>query len=160
MIRIGVAVEGREMKEFLEGMADRAVNLTPVFQGPIDRSVTEFFQKQFSTQGEHGGQRWAPLSPRTIKAKTGRGRGRAGPATILQDTRELWASLTKSGHPLGVRIIQPDHYERGTTVKKAFWAQVGANGAPVREIVPSTMPMAIVRGWEGMLERFITTGDT
>jgi hypothetical protein len=158
MIQIGVVVQDADFQAMMNSLSVATRDLTPVFRGPIDASVTDFFKRQFDSQGEHGGQRWKPLSPRTVRAKRKRGRGRAGPATILQDTRELWASFTKSGHPKGIRIIQPQRYERGSSLKKALYAQAGAGGAPAREIVPSAFPEPIVRSWAGMIEQYVTKG--
>jgi hypothetical protein len=158
MIQIGVVVETVDTEGILGAIAARTRDLSPVFRGPIDRSVTEFFGFQFGTSGFYGnGTFWAPLKPDTIRRKSRPGRGLAGPAAILQDTRELWASFLKSGGPGSVRFITPRTYQRGSSLEKAQWAQEGRGGVPPREIVPGQLPERVTRAWAGMIEAFVTS---
>lgn len=168
-INVGVVMEMTHVTRLLSQTEHAAKDLTPVFQGPIDASVTEFYKRQFETEGAHGGQKWENLSPLTVTLKGRNGRGRAGPETIGRDTNRLWASLTKSGGPMSLRHFGPKEYVRGTRVRHAQWFHEGYDSTsifgrtrkggtrkvPARPIVPETMPQPIIRAWEGMIVHHI-----
>lgn len=166
---VGVTVDLSAVESLLDSLKHAMTDLTPVFRGPIDASVTNFFRAQFDTEGKTGGTPWARLSPVTIAMKEGNGRGRAGADTVGRDTNRLWASLTKSGAPMGIRVITPKEYRRGTRVHYARWFhegytqrsifgrafRQGSLKVPPRPLVPESFPAPIVRAWEGMIARHV-----
>lgn len=159
---------------------DRATDLSPVLAGPINKSVDTLFTRQFDSEGQYGGTRWAPRAPVTQLLLRRPGHGRGG---IGRDTNRMWASLTKGGSgPEAIRVVTPTSLERGTTVPYARWfaagyvsktfVAVGADGQPVplyrrrpkripaRPLVPNPIPDVIVRVWQRLIETFIAGGKS
>ena len=147
----------------------RVRNWTPVLRGPVNRSVSRFFQRQFETEGAEGGTPWAPHRPLTVELRRRPGHGRGG---IGRDTNRLWASLVKVG-PESVLVVGPTEYERGTTVAYAAPFHAGVSpgrqrvfgraprmplGIPARTLVPDPFPQSYVDGWAVSLARYIETG--
>lgn len=169
---IGATVQMEEAATLIDKILAKTADIRPVLDGPVDRSVTAFFERQFKTEGAFGGDRWKPLAPLTIHMKSQRGRGRAGPSRVLQDTRSMYGSFTKRGSPMGVRVVQPLQLIRGSRDENAVRAQEGWKtnkifGRPrkmtkvvaPRMIVPRNMPAPVTRAWEGMIEAYITEGS-
>lgn len=167
---VEVKVDLKQAERRLDTVWGALLSLEPVFAGPIDKSVSQLFINQFTTEGEYGGDGiWKPLSPMTLALRKRRGHGRGG---IEQDTRRLWASLVKVG-PESYRVIGPHSYQRGTTLPYAIFQQRGfaskmifgrlrktATQVPARPIVPHVIPDELVRAWERMISNFIDTGKT
>jgi phage gpG-like protein len=153
---ISVSMDISEVLQQMGALNERATDLRPVFDGPIDESVSELYTQQFATEGQFGGARWAPLAARTLLARTRRGHGRGG---ILRDTSRLWASLVKRGAPEGIRSVSRDQYERGTSVAYAVFHQLGTRRMPARKIAPDPLPARVVVGWTDIISRYITDGD-
>src|SRR5690242_2150076 len=61
--------------------------------------VREYFERQFETQGQYGGQSWAPLTEATMRRRP----GFLGPELML--TGMLWASLTQEGAKYGYAVL-------------------------------------------------------
>lgn len=138
-------------------------DLTPIWDGPVDKLVIQFFRRQFLSEGQAGGTPWAPLRPATIALKREEGRQNMG---VERFSNRLWASLTKRTGPQVVRRITPDEYERGTSVRAAVFAQEGFEathmfGVPrkhprrvkPRPLVPEEMPQPFVKA----IERYIVS---
>lgn len=172
-------------REVLRGVRGAVKDLSPVFRGPIDRATTQALVQQFETKGVRlNGAPWQPLSPVTIALRTRvivrkgaartvnrAGRARAGFSTPLRDTNRMWASLTKSGAPEGLRVITPSSYERGTRVPYAAKHQRGftitqmfgrslkaPKRVPARPIVPTNLPLDLVQQYEGHLVDYVVEG--
>lgn len=166
--------------ETLGAVMHAAQDLTPVLEGPINKSVDTLFLRQFASEGSYGGTRWAPDAPVTVKLRGRRGHGRGG---VLRDTNVLWASLTKLGlGPNAVRLVTPHSLTRGTSVKYARYHQTGyvaktfvvidRHGNPVplyrktpkripaRPILPDPIPNALVNTWAKTISDFIVSGGT
>ena len=153
-----------KMKRLLKKTKD----MRPVFRGPINRSVTRFFTKQFATQGAHGRQVWAPNSPLTQKLKGRAGHGRAGVGQVGQDLRTLWASLTKSPAPQGVLDISAQEYRRGSLVAHARRFHSGYTArtifghnrkapavVPPRPLITDPVPGFLLREWQTDMAKFL-----
>ncbi len=172
-------------KAMLDGLAGAIKDVSPVFRGPIDAATTRAFEAQFATQGTRlNGAPWQPLSPTTIALRTRVvvtpgvarttnrvGQARAGFATILRNTNTLWSSFVKSGGPLGVRIITPSSYERGSRVPYAALQQTGftltqmfgrplatPRKVPARRIVPEHLPTDLVLEYETAMLQWLQAG--
>lgn len=168
----------------LAKMSAQASDLRPVFQGPIERSVTVMFIRQFETAGKFAGDPWPPLSPVTVmlrsralethkpgKGKAGpsylagvqskRGRARAGLYAPLRDTLRLWAAYTKAGGPESIRLFTPSSYERGVNVPYAIKHQKGdpKTRTPIRRVIPDPMPAKLTATWRAMLAHYVVTGQ-
>lgn len=134
--------------------ADRARDLSPLFKGKLDKHVTTVFRRQFESEGAFGGQKWPPLKASTRRQKARR--NLAG-MPILQASRELWASLTKSSSaPRAFLRVTKDSYERGTTVPYAIHHQRGrGKGLATRQVVPSPMPREVLRTWARLVGEYV-----
>jgi len=132
----------------LDRLSKRAAHLKPVLDGPIANAIHGFFEKRFATEGAYGGEKWAPLSGRTMAWRAEHNRS-AMP--ILQFTRELWGSLVKRSSPLGYRIADDDSLVRGTSVRHAEKHQLGTGRVPQRQIVPDEMPAAETQSWARLI---------
>ena len=150
---------------FFINMKRRLVDMTPLFEGPIDASVVQFFNRQFASSGRVGGQPWAALRPTTLKLKRQSGRENMG---ILRHSNRLWASLTKRAGPDVVRNVRSDRYERGTSDPKAIFAQEGMTQTTIfghqrqhprrvkpRVLVPDPLPTGLVNAWESLAAKYI-----
>ncbi len=152
-------------KGFFINLKRRLTDLSPLFDGPIDASVVQFFTRQFASSGKIGGYPWAPLRPATIALKRRRGRENMG---ILRDSNRLWASLTKRTGPQVVKNVTSDRYERGTSDPKALPHQTGFTQDTIfgrqrrfprtvkpRIIVPDPLPRHLVTAWEKLTVKHI-----
>jgi phage gpG-like protein len=81
-------------------------------------------QQQFDSEGARSGDKWEPLSPRTIKSRR-KGKGIGG-VKILQDTGRLKSSVT---HRTGGSIydLQPSMLTMGTNLVYAAIHQHGGD---------------------------------
>lgn len=171
-ITIGGRVDLGPVTKLLRSLKARSRDLRGVFW-KIDEQVTIFFETQFESYGVMGGHPWPELAPMTILAKMRRGRGRAGPDAIGRDTNKMWAAFTKAGGPNSVRVIEPQMYERGERglpyvepfsegwLSKNVYKHKRkvAKRIPARPIVPTTLPVSLTGGWEGMIANYIDGMD-
>jgi hypothetical protein len=154
--------------EGLAAVLRRAGNLTPLFAGPIDKSVTLMFERRFASEGAWGGIRWAGHQPLTIRLRARPGHGRGG---ILRDTSRLWASFVKGSGPDAVRRITPSEYERGSAVPYARFHQRGYSltrvfgirlrkprRVPARPVVPERVPREVLATWERLVKEYVERG--
>lgn len=157
-----------DVERMLRDAARDARDLRPVLDPHVSATISDFFRRQFATHGAAGGTPWAPLTPVTLAWKGRHHRGSMGP---LRFTNRLWASLVKRSAPEGVRIVQPQSLEQGTTVEAATFAQEGFTQTRVwgrlrerhlevepRELVPDELPRSLVKGWESLLVRHLEGG--
>ena len=155
-VGIGVEITGTEaLSHLLTDVEKRGGNLAPVFRGPVDRLVTQMELMQFSTGGRFGGRPWAPLRPATLAQKARI--HRAGMGT-LRRFNTLWASLVKSGGPMGVRAITATSYTRGTADAKAGFHQLGRGHNPVRQVIPDPLPLHVTNTIERLVRDYIEAG--
>jgi phage gpG-like protein len=136
----------------LQRIRSKAANLEPVLNGPIANAVHGFFEKRFATEGEYGGQKWAPLAEQTLRW---RAQNHRTGMPVLQFSRELWSSLVKRSSPLGYRIADKDSLLLGTSVQYAEKHQLGTAHMPAREIVPDVIPEADSQTWARMIVDYV-----
>lgn len=165
MADISIKIEGLDKALKLSArLGKHSKNLSPVFRGPIDKSVTQFFRRQWKSAGKAGGQAWARLRPATVRDKARRNLTGMG---ILRARGSLRASFV-GGAVNRIRIIKKDSYERGSTDPKAAFHQAGWTArqwggrefrrprrVPARKIVPDRMPSPLVKAWEKTILKFI-----
>lgn len=130
MIKLSFEVDGekqldRAMSRFGEGIHD----MRPAFK-LMAESFKKIEQKQFDSEGSHGGSRWAPLSS-TYAAWKG---ANFGGLPILQLTGLLRESLT-GGSPWYVERITKDSLVLGTSVEYAIFHQRGTMAMPPRPVI-------------------------
>lgn len=168
LIRPKVQILGEDAARLkVLSLAKRARNLSPLFRGAITTSIHRFFRKQFSTQGQEGGDPWDPLSLATERIKSNIGRSHG----VLQRSRRLWASLTKRNGPESINKVTAHSVEVGTIVPWAMFHQKGYTQTNVwnrarqaalkvrpRKLVPDEMPGKYVKGWERLIVRYMETG--
>ncbi len=180
MADVTIIVDADKALSLMAKMQAASSDLRPVFQGPIERSVTVMFKKQFETHGQFAGEPWPPLSPFTVmmrtrglvkhKPKAGaagpaydagvtskRGRARAGLYAQLRDTLRLWAAYVKPGGPESIRLFTKNSYERGVNVPYAAKHQKG-DGVPKRQVIPVPIPAKLTITWRAMIAHYIATG--
>lgn len=164
---LGTSVDLKAAEAMLLRLKHQTIDLRPVFHDVIDPSVSLFFEKQFATEGRHGGVKWAAHAKLTKKLRMRPGHGRGG---ILRDTNAMWSSFIKGSGPLAIRRIEKDVYERGSRDRKAGLHQTGwtsrvifgrarkkAVKVPARPVVPKILPPSLVSTWEGAILNHITT---
>lgn len=142
-----------QAQDWVTPLQKATANLAPVFRGPINRSVTGLFRRQFNTEGREGGHPWPQLKASTIAARAKRGRGRGG---ILQDVRRMWGAYVKEGRgPEAILVIEKMRYERGVSVPYARFHQSGTKRMPRRPVVPDTVPRKYLEGWARLVARHL-----
>lgn len=119
-----VSIKDKKMQSLLAKADKKSRNLTPVFNGPIRRSVAVAMERQFTSRGSFFGTPWEPLRPFTLTQRRKRGRGKQGDAP-LRDTDRLFRSITRVTDPEGVRVVGPTSLRWGTRVPYAYKHQVG-----------------------------------
>jgi hypothetical protein len=139
----------------VERFGARARDFTPVLRGRFRATVSDFFLRQFATEGGAGGARWASLSPVTLQRRQRAGHNLGG---VLWDTGRLRASLVKAPAPEGIEDITPFSYRRGTTVRYGVFLQTGSNRMPARPIIPEPLPATEQATWEQVLADWLTDG--
>ena len=168
MLKTSISVLGvKHIIALLQAKEAKAANLRPAWE-EVDDVVTEFFEKQFQTRGQHGGTKWAPLTTTTVMFKQKFGPAKGGATTILEDTQELMRSLTVRGASHSYRKAGADSYERGTTRKGAIMHQEGfkstsifgkprtrAVNVPARKLVPDQLPSPFLAEVEKILTKYI-----
>lgn len=103
------------------------------------------------------------------------GRARAGFATPERDTLRLWAAYTKSGGPGSLRVLTLNSYERGvlgsvvpyaaaqatgvSAEKATFFGRKLGKAVPARPVFPEQFPAPVIAAWEGMILRYLDTGE-
>ena len=169
--RISVSIGGDEaLDRLLAGITRRGQDLSPLFRGPIDKSVTMMFRAQFSSRGAYGGKTWDPLRPSTKRARIRTGGNRGGIEHPLWDTGAGKASLEKVG-PNSFRQITPNSYERGSTLARMALHQTGytvsqwggvrfrrPRRVPARPPVPDPIPAFVLGTWATMIEGYLAYG--
>jgi phage gpG-like protein len=172
-VKVDVAGAVARLREVM----NRTEDLSPVFAGPINKSVNDMFIRVFQSEGSaYGGKRWAPHAPVTKLLRKRRGHGRGG---VLRDTNRLWASLTKLGlGPDAVKLVGKQSLTRGTLVTYAEPHQTGYTSRtfvvvdkagnpvplyrktpvkiPARPFIPDPMPKQMIVAWEKMITDFVT----
>lgn len=148
-----------EMSREILGFAVRAEDPTPVFSA-IHQSFLDFETKQFDSQGQAGGQPWAPLKDSTVAAKAAAGLD----PRILHATLRLRDSLTSASSSDHIYQRQGNaYYHRlimGSDVDYGKYHQSRSprpSGLPRRP--PVSLPEDVKREWVKMLQRWIVYGD-
>ena len=168
MLKVNITILGtRHLLALLQAKEAKAANLRPAWE-EVDDLVSEFFEKQFATKGQHGGTKWAPLTATTVMFKQKFGPAKGGATAILEDTQELVRSLTVRGASHSYRKATADSYERGTTRKGAIMHQEGfksttifgrprtrAVNVPARKLVPDQLPSPFLAEVEKILTKYI-----
>jgi hypothetical protein len=178
---LGVVVHTDEVEKLFQKLMPLVEDMRPVFLGRIRPSIARHLLAQFETRGTHLGTPWPALSPVTIALRTRRvlvneagriskkgkyrattskvGRAKAGFSTPMQDTRELYTSLTRLVDPLGIRVVKPLEMAWGTRSAHAaphhtpggFATRLFGKGptrhVPARPVIPQTWPAPIVQEW-------------
>ncbi len=153
---------------FFENLRVRIRNLKPVYQAGIDKSVRNFFVRQFATRGRAGGTPWEPLAASTLAIKRKFGKGSAG---ILRRGGRLWNSLTKPfGPDVRLRITRgtyerwtqvpyADQHQKGYTISTVFGKRLRApKRVPARPLAPDPLPAALLGTWGSLAATYVDSG--
>lgn len=165
--RVRVRVTGVKELQYWLGVAKRrSIDLHPVLDGPIDKSLTEFFDEQFRTRGMAGNEPWAPLRPATISKKVKQG-SVEGPDYPLVQHGKLRRAYTGQG-PHQLKKVTRRSLERGVKHRWAMLHQTGytlkrwgnvvfkkPRKVPARRVVPTRFPNWLLVKWENLLANYI-----
>jgi phage gpG-like protein len=119
----------RGIARFADGLSDYRP-IWPVIEDDFYAQVKD----QFKTEGEEGGEKWAPLSPEYAGYKEAHFPGKP----ILERTGELTASLTNPNDPNTVRIEERKSLTLGSRVPYAIYHQTGTKKMPARPEIKLT----------------------
>lgn len=163
-LQIGAKVDLSQALVMLDKEAVLAADLSLPFRGPIDQMITRFFERQFATRGAAGGEAWPKDSALTQRLRSRSGHGHEGATAILRDVNVLWSSYVKSGGPDSIRVIEPQHYIRGSAVPYAWRHQEASlvtslfgrplrtpKTRPARKVVPDELPQDVMLGIENAI---------
>lgn len=130
MIQTQFDTAGLEMR--LGGLFTGLRDLRPVW-GDLHTIFMEFMKRVFATEGAHGGQRWAPLSPAYAAWK----RRHYGDLPILHLRGTLSKSFTEAAAEGHVYRTGPAFMEAGSSVRYARAHQWGyaQRNLPARPII-------------------------
>jgi phage gpG-like protein len=147
----------RAIARFADGLSDYRP-IWPLIEDDFYAQVKD----QFKTEGEEGGEKWAPLSGVYRLADEGQGRDSGGRFTgkkrggqaiegyaawkevhypgkpILQRTGDLMASLTNPNDPNTVRIEERKALTLGSRIPYAIYHQTGTSKMPARPEIQLT----------------------
>ena len=166
-IDMGAEFDDSDLRRMLNRLEKKLGDLRPFFYDEVDRTVTDFFTKQFETKGEHGGARWAPLAPLTLKLRARAGHGRGGAGAILWDLGAMRLDfLNATG--TGFRRVTKIEYQRGAINEVAALHQTGWMSqsvfgqprrrpvrVPARPVVPETLPRSLTDQWTSRLTTWL-----
>lgn len=169
VVELGVRIDLKRTEELLRIITYKAIDLSPVLDGPVDARVGEFFEKQFSSRGSEGGVLWDNPSPFTLKMRQRPGHGMGGDAP-LEDTRHLYRSFAVRDADASVRVVEPQYYARGSQDPNAAKQQEVRfvsflfgrrlkvpKRVPARPIVPPTLPAPLVADIDREIADYIVT---
>ena len=158
-----ISIKDKKLQALLTKADKKTRNLTPVFEGPIRRSIAVAMERQFTSRGSFFGTPWAPLRPFTLAQRRKRGRGKQGDAP-LRDTDRLFRSITRVTDPEGIRVSGPSSLRWGTRVPYAYKHQVGFTSelfgreveVPARPMLPETAwPPEVRKQWVEAIIRHV-----
>jgi len=69
---INIEIDDREVRLAIDDLRRRVQDMSPVMRA-IGADMERRMLERFETQTDPAGRKWEPLSPRTVKAKKGRG---------------------------------------------------------------------------------------
>jgi phage gpG-like protein len=127
---------------------ERAADMRPVWE-ELRKRFLRLEQRQFSSEGSAGGERWSPLSPDYGAWKMKHHPG----AKILHLSGELEHSLTEGPQ---INIMEPKYAIFGSAVEHGVYHQHGTERMPKRP--PVVFPEAERQEWVGIIQRFLATG--
>ena len=128
MFRFRMEIAGQvEMDRGIARFADGVTDYRPIWPVIADDFYAQV-QGQFKTEGEQGGERWAPLSENYGRYKEVRYPGKP----ILERTGDLLASLTTATHPSAVHIEARKTLTLGSRIPYAVFHQTGTSKMPRR----------------------------
>ena len=119
----------RGIARFADGLSDYRP-VWPIIEDDFYAQVKD----QFKTEGEEGGEKWAPLSPATAGYKEAHFPGKP----ILERTGDLMRSLTNPNDPNTVRIEERKSLTLGTRIPYAIYHQTGTRKMPARKEIQLT----------------------
>jgi phage virion morphogenesis protein len=119
---IKVTVDDKRMKQVLGDISKRCKNLEPPLTG-WGRQLVEQTKRQFETETDPDGEKWADLAPSTLKQK----RKQGYPDKTLTRTGEMMESVGFEATAKTLSLKVGKNY--------AKWHQQGTNRLPKRKIL-------------------------
>lgn len=155
MFRLNFSVYGEDiLSRELLAFSARGTDMAPAFAA-LALDLMGEIEKQFDTEGEHVGGKWAPLQPSTSAFKEQRGLD----PRILHATLQLRNSLISEDAPGNVLAITPESMTFGTSVEYGKYHQ----STKPRQVLPrrpfldlsESFKVDAVRG----LQHYLVTGE-
>lgn len=126
----------------VEAMAERADDMSPVFEVIVDK-IMQRNRRGFESRGATTGKYWAPLRNNTIASK--RAHSFLHPDSPLRATDDLMRSLSEPGAPGQILEINDSDFTFGTTIPYADFHQTGFTHHKTGRHVPARPPMTIAK---------------
>src|SRR5262245_8989787 len=151
-MKLSIDVEGIEPTiRGIRAVGDRLDDLRVPFEY-IANDFESIMARNFASEGQATGTRWAPLSPKwaAYKAKKGKDHG------ILQFDRTLMRSLTQRNALGAVRTVRSDELILGTRIFYGEFHVTGTRRMPRRNFL--RIPLWDRKRWVKILEYYVVNG--
>lgn len=129
----------------LRGFAATMLDLRPFWPLVVPLFI-QWMGQQFDTEGDWGGEPWAPLAESTIAEKAAHGGG----TSILIDTG---AMRRAAGQPQ--RVATPSSLTLTIVDPKIGYHQDGTDRMPARPVIPAELPVTAEAELEAAAEAYI-----
>lgn len=155
MIPIRVILDDTRGEQRIARLRGRFARLSEVLEGPVRDLMTDFFEAQFETEGEAGGEPWADLKPATLAIKSRLGFADKG---ILERTGRLRGGLA-SGELLRYRITGRSKISFRVSDRVAATHQQGLAKMVPRPLLPDEMPKEFMDQLRNIVRGFLIEGS-
>ena len=99
-----LSLQRNTIGEDLTLLVERIANPGNAQKRSVSGAIRQGFQDNFTTQGAASGERWQPLAPRTVAARTKLGWGPTGPILVRRgNLRNTWVNEGGENHVSSVR---------------------------------------------------------
>lgn len=134
-----------EAERSLRGFAATMLDLRPFWPVVVPLFIA-WMAEQFGSEGDWGGEPWAPLSDSTITQKAQHGGG----SSILIDTGQLRQAASRPA-----RIATPSSLTLTIEDRTIGFHQEGTGKMPARPVIPAELPVSAEAQLEFAAESYI-----
>lgn len=142
----------KQIDRRLMRLGERVIDPRPIYRFMM-AAFYDWEKELFNTEGESGGERWAPLADSTLRDKAKHGK----PLSILQEDRYLYRSLTSPRARGSYARFSRYGMEVGSSLK---YAAIHYHGSPKTNL-PRRRPVMLTQPqrqeWVKMMQRWIMT---
>lgn len=134
-----------EAERKLRGFAATMVDLRPFWPSVVPLFIS-WVSQQFASEGDWGGEKWAPLSASTIAHKAASGGG----SSILIDTGAMRQAASRPQ-----RVATPSSLTLTIVDPKIGFHQSGTPRMPSRPVIPDHLPASAEAELEQAAESYV-----